>query len=398
MATALWPRAALALVAWLSVLGCSSSPSGHGAAPGTDAGDGGIDEFILARMQEAHVPGLAAAVVASGTVQWVKGYGLADISTGREVGAETLFMLASVSKTVTGTAVMQLVERGQIGLDDDIDDRLPFPVRNPACPEAPITYRMLLSHTSSIRDGASMGNLPVTVGKNSPIKLADFARGYFTPGGAYWGKDNFASAAPGTSSSYCNAAVTLAGYLVEIISGENLQQYSQTNIFAPLGMTESSWFLDGLDLDHVAMPYEVDKGTFTAQGQYTFPDYPDGQLRTSASQLARFLLMFMSFGELDGTRVLEQSTVEQMRTIQYPWLDPGQGLIWYFDTEPDGESVLGHSGAYLGVSTDMYFDPSSNAGYLVLTNGGTYYDEDTGSAVDALEAIGQRLLEDAKSR
>ena len=380
--------------------GADVDASDTGAETAVDATttDSDIDDFIVAQMQIAHVPGLGAAVVAGGQVQWVRGYGLAEIATGRQVDPDTLFMLASVSKTVTGTAVMQLMERGQITLDDDIDDRLPFPVRNPNHPTIPITYRMLLSHTSSIRDGASMDSLGVTVGQDAPVTLADWAQGYFTPGGTYWGTDNFAAKAPGTSSSYCNAAVSLAGYLVEIISAGNLQQYSQPNIFAPLGMTESSWFVDGLDLDHVAMPYEFAKGQFTAQGQYTFPDYPDGQLRTSAAQLARFLLMFMNFGQLDGARVLQQSTVEEMRRIQYPSLDPDQGLIWYFETGLNGERVLGHSGAYLGVSTDMYFEPTSNAGYVVLANGGTYFDANTGKAVDAFEAIGERLLQDAMSR
>ena len=123
-----------------------------------DASPVGLDAFIRAKMKVAHVPGLAACVVSGGEVVWAKGFGWADIGARRRVTADTGFMLASISKTLIATAVMQQVEAGNLSLDADVDTYLPFSVRNPRHPGDPITLQQLLTHTSSIRDRAAVWN------------------------------------------------------------------------------------------------------------------------------------------------------------------------------------------------------------------------------------------------
>ena len=287
-----------------------------------------LSRFVAGQMRIAHVPGLAAALVRDGDVAWSAGFGWASIAHEVAVTPETVFMLASVSKTLTATALMQVKEEGLLGLDDDVNGLLPFPVRNPSRLDAPITPRMLLTHTASIRDTWSVLGSVYTHG-DSPIPLGDFLRQYLTPGGTYYRTSNFADEDPGTAYAYCNTA--LAGYLVESTIGVPFDRRSRQRIFEPLGMRETSWHLAGLPAHDVATPYAYvpSTGGYRPYGQYGYPDYPDGQLRTSAAQLARFLSAFVDYGRFRGTRILEHDTAAEMRRDQVPAIVRGQGLIWY---------------------------------------------------------------------
>jgi CubicO group peptidase (beta-lactamase class C family) len=366
------------------------------AQPGADAGtvpDGGtsseLDSYVLARMQTARIPGLAAVAVKTDHAVFSGAWGEADLSVHRPATTDTLFMLGSISKTVTAVALMQLYELARFKLDDPIDPVLGYPARNPKFPDIPITYRMLLSHTSSIEDGVHSFDYYV-MDMDSPISLQALYDGYLKPGGGYYDASNWNSTnAPGTHYSYSNLGLSLAGLLVEKISGTSLQDYCQQHIFAPLAMNESSFLLKGLDRTHIAMPYSVDaSGTYMPAGYYCYPDYPDGQLRTSASQLARFLMAFIQFGQAGGVQILTKATVEEMRK-QQPASD--EGLQWEFETI-GGKQLMGHGGSDLGVSTMMLFDPTTGAGFVVLTNGNVYGNGDP-AQIQALDEIYAKMLE-----
>src|SRR2546423_10741093 len=208
-------------------------------------------------MQTARIPGLAAVAVKGDQTLLSRAWGDADVSAHRPVTTDTLFMLASVSKTVTAVALMQLWELGRFKLDDSIDAVLGYAARNPKFPDAAITYRMLLSHTSSIEDGVHSFDYYV-MDMDSPISLSTLYEGYLKPGGAYYDASNWnATNAPGTHYSYSNLGLSLAGLLVEKLSGMSLQDYCRQHIFAPLAMNETSYFLKDLDRTHIAMPYSV---------------------------------------------------------------------------------------------------------------------------------------------
>jgi CubicO group peptidase (beta-lactamase class C family) len=393
-------------VAVALLLGC-----GAGAAPkvppaGTDAGGGANvapppvepssradaralpvdDSFFVTRMATAHVPGAAVAIVKNGNVVWSKGYGYAVIEQKQPASPDTLFMIASISKTFVGVALMQLIERspsGLVMLDQDINGALPFAVRNPAHPTIPITYRMLLTHTSSLDDGPIYQELQYSQG-DYPTPLGSFLSSYVEDA------QNWSTAAPGTEFSYSNAAASIAGLLVERLSGASLQQYSSAAIFAPLGMTESSWFLAPLDPSHIAMPYEFNGSAYVPQGQYGYPDYPSGQLRTSANQLARFLGAIMEGGIVGATRILSGASMAEMLRVQLSAPNDDQGLVFYTSTS-GSTPVIGHSGIDFGVSTDMWFDPSTSAGYVLLTNGSTYQDG-SDPEIQAFDEMNAELL------
>jgi CubicO group peptidase (beta-lactamase class C family) len=263
---------------------------------------------------------------------------------------------------------MQLWESGAFELDDDINDYMPIQIVNPNHPASPITFRMLLSHTSSLNDNWTVMYSTYVQG-DTPIPLDQYVEDYFLPGGFYYNAGaNFNTWAPGTRWDYCNHGFVLIGYLVQVISGVPFDQYCRDSIFAPLGMDETSWFLAGLDTGNVAMPYHYSGGTYTPLGQFGYADYPAGTLRSSTLQLARHLICYLQYGVVDGTTILDSSTVDLIRTIQYPDLYPSQGLTW-FHTNMGGRWIWEHGGGDQGVSTRIAFCPDENSGVVVLTNG-----------------------------
>jgi CubicO group peptidase (beta-lactamase class C family) len=158
-----------------------------------------VDSFILSTMDTYHIQGVAAAVAKDGRIVWTGSYGYAIIDQDVRVADTTLFMLASISKTFTGAALLQLWEAGLFDLDDDINDYLPFAVFNPNHPDSVITFRMLLTHTSSLRDNWNV-MYAVYVYGDSPIPLGEYVEQYFTPGGEYYSASaNFYTWAPGVS-------------------------------------------------------------------------------------------------------------------------------------------------------------------------------------------------------
>ncbi len=373
-----------------------SCPATGGAPTPQDTCDSWklLDLLVQGQMDASGIPAVAVAIVRNGEPWYASAWGRRHVGPSRPALADTPFMLASISKTITATAVLQLVEDGVFGLDDDIDDILDFAVDNPRVPgDEVITVRHLLTHTSGlIDDEAVWGGYPGEAGSlyvlgDSPISLRDFMVGYFTPGGAWYDASrNFAPDPPGSAYEYSNLATALLGYLVEAATGTPLDDHSDTRIFAPLSMSDTGWHLADFAANDVAMPYESFGGDFYEWGLYGYPDYPDGQLRASVADLARFLAAWASGGLLDGMRILDAATVAEALTIQFPAVDATQGLSWYTDTI-GGRAVIGHNGGDYGVTTDMFFDPATGHGVIVLLN-----TDDTGARVRAMQRIEEMLF------
>lgn len=344
--------------------------------PSATAGTAELQRFIRDKMRQAHTPGLSVAVVRGGKIVWAAGAGWANRERGVRVTPETVFMLASVSKTVTCAGIMALVEDGVIDLDADINEYLPFEVHVPAAPKARVTMRMLLTHTSALRDRYNVWGSPYSKKTlyfhgDSPISLGDFVKSYFVPGGSrYIEGENFYNRRPGEDYSYSNLAVALAGYVAEAASGTDFNALCKRRILHPLGMTDSGFRRADITTPNLAMPYHIDRETrrFVPYFQYGYPDYPDGALRTSAVHLAKWLGAFINFGKFRDVRVLERRTVEEIRRGQIPRIVPWQqGLVWYAVTT--GKYVrMGHTGGDFGMSSRMFFRLDRKVGVVSLTN------------------------------
>jgi CubicO group peptidase (beta-lactamase class C family) len=335
-----------------------------------------LERFVRRQMREAVTPGIAVATVRGDEVVSTFEAGWADIENSIHVDVDTVFMLASVSKTVTCAGVMTLVEDGRLDLDTNVNDYLPFDVEIPAAPGVAVTTRMLLTHTSAIRDRNTVWGRPnsdptLYFRGDSPIALSDFLRSYLVPGESEYRKDaNFYDRRPGKAYTYSNIAVALAGYVAEVVARQDFDELCKERILLPLGMDQSGFRLADITTPNLATPYRLDKdtGAFEPFFQYGYPDYPDGALRTSAAHLARWLAAFMAFGALDGVRVLESNTVREIRRNQLRdmvWWH--QGLIWY-GASPNGYFRMGHTGGDFGVSTRMFFRPDTQVGVVSLTN------------------------------
>jgi CubicO group peptidase (beta-lactamase class C family) len=338
-------------------------------ARGLEAASATLGRDVQDLMAAGRLPGLATAIVRDGDVAWSQGWGWANIDARVPVTDDTLFMLASVSKTVVATAVLQAVEDGLLDFDADVNEVLSFSVRNRVHPDRPITLRQLLTHTSGIRDNWTL-LVESYVAGDATMELGTFLRRYLAPNGADAAANNYYAFGPGKSYRYCNMGVSLAAYLVEAASGIGFDTWCENRIFASLGMDRAGWHLAGLPRSDIALPYRWASGQdgYVSYGHYGYPDYPDGALRTTAPQLARHLAMVMNDGSWNGRRLLDADTVREMRRNQVPSLEAGQGLIWYRIWRR-GRTLIGHDGGDDGVATVCFFDPHANVGVVALTNG-----------------------------
>jgi CubicO group peptidase (beta-lactamase class C family) len=335
-----------------------------------------LERLVRQQRRRAMTPGIAVAVVRGDEIVASAASGWADRENGVRVRPDTVFMLASVAKTVTCAGIMTLVEDGLLDLDANVNDYLPFEVHIPAAPNAAVTMRMLLVHTSAIRDrykvwGTPYSNPTLYFHGDSPIALGDFERSYLVSGETRYREDaNFYERRPGKAYSYSNIAVALAGYVAEVVAGLDFNELCNERILTPLGMDQSGFRLADITTTNLAMPYRLDRdtGRFKPYFQYGYPDYPDGALRTSAVHLARFLAAFMNHGAIGDVRILERSTVREIRRNQIPDIASWhQGLIWY-GASPHGYFRMGHTGGDYGAATRLFFRPDKQVGVISLAN------------------------------
>jgi CubicO group peptidase (beta-lactamase class C family) len=186
-----------------------------------------LDALIPSQLQNRNIAGAVVSVVKDGQVLFQKGYGYADFEAKKPVLADqTLFRPGSISKLFTATAVMQLVEQGKLDLDRDVNDYLDFTIPK-AYPE-PVTLRQLLTHTAGFED--TLKNL--FVGKESDMKPLRTYLVNQMPQRIF---------PPGKVVSYSNYGFTLAGYIVERVSGEKSERYIDNHILQLLRMTNSTF-------------------------------------------------------------------------------------------------------------------------------------------------------------
>ncbi len=321
--------------------------------------------FIEEQRASTNIPGLAVAVTRPGEVVWTAAFGMANLETGLAVSVDTPFMLASVSKTVTAVAVMRAELDNHLRLDEHINLHLPFTVDNPRTDGEVIKLSHLVSHTSGIRDNWSQ--MPYTDG-DSTYSLGTYLDGYLVEGGDWYNPtENFYNYMPGTTNNYGNIATALAGYVVESATGTAFDDYCQELIFDELNMNHTGWHLDDFDPAILAMPYEYTNGQHEAVGHYGYPDYPDGQLRSSVSDMARFVAAISNQGQLEQAAILSPESTASMLAPPYPDVDSSQFVFWYQSTMA-GRTVIGHGGSDQGVATEIAFSPESGIGVIFMIN------------------------------
>jgi CubicO group peptidase (beta-lactamase class C family) len=335
------------------------------------AADDGLATFVADGLAATGTPGLGVAVVRGGRTVFTAGYGMADLARRVAVTPDTPFHVASVSKVVTGLGMMLLMQRGLFRLDDPVAPHLDFPLAHPRFPDAPITFRHLLTHTAGIADTQYERTAAFTVQGDPTLPLDAFVRGYLAPGGAWYDANAcFGNAAPGTAWAYSNVGIALLGYLAQRL-GAPLDALTRQELFGPLGMRATGWRL--ADVAAPAQPYGSENGKPVLLPPTGYPDWPAGMLRSSARDFARLLALCTGRGTVDGRSYLSAATLDAMFVPQAGQIPsslpqpPRQGLIWVLSNR-DGIRQAVHGGSDPGAAAMAALDLDNGVGALAFAN------------------------------
>lgn len=334
-----------------------------------------VDSFISMQMKNSGLAGLAAAIIVNKKLQWIKGFGYADVANKKLFTPGTIMNIGSITKTFTGVCLLQLAEKKLLSLDEDINNYLPFSVVNPYFPFEKITLRNIATHSSGIADRHPFyGDSVYNFNGASAMPLGKFLRNYFVAGGLYYTDSNFYNAKPGKYWEYSNIAAALAGYIVEVQSGKKLNEYCRENIFKPLGMKQSGWFLSEIDTARHARLYQYKEDSLVTIPWYEITTYPDGGLRTSVEELSKFFIALLNDGVVDKNRILKKESVNAMQQFQFSadnkpdnldLLKKNECLFWR--TKYSGK-LIGHGGSDPGIKTEMLTNLSKDVAVILFTN------------------------------
>jgi serine beta-lactamase-like protein LACTB, mitochondrial len=313
-----------------------------------------IEAAVGKFMASTHVPGLSVAVVENGEYEWASGFGLADAENNSPTNEHTLFRLASISKSLTATAAMQLWERGQLDLDAPVQKYCPsFPQT-----QASMSTRQVMGHLAGIRHYKTQSQDDPEVGNtkhfDNPIQA-----------GLDFFKSDPLVSDPGKQFHYSTQGYTLVGCVIEGASGAKYVDWMRQNVFVPAGMEHTQ-----VDDRFAIIPYRTRFYEKTSSGAVQNADFldssykiPGGGWLSSAEDMAHFEVAILN------DKLIKRATRDLMWTPLKPsdGSKDGYGLGWG-SAEQDGVAFVAHTGGQQGTSTAFLLAPSQRDGVVVLTN------------------------------
>lgn len=391
-------NACLPLLALLLLVGCvplEAIPEPQAAT--SSSGDSGItvpsatsfDEAMTAKieavlmdtMQEYQVPGCALGVAQDGQIVYSQGFGVSEIDTDKSITVQSVFHLASVSKTVTATGIMQLVSEGKIDLDAPVIDYLPyFSLENE--PADNITVRQLLSHTAGFPDVEDW--------------MADFASSDSDEEAlerqvrSMSGRERLF--APGEDWSYSSAGFNVLGDIIAKVSGQNYEEYVQEHVFTPLGMTLTTSLVNEVDQELLVSPHTKDDEEQIGVNDvypYSRMHGPSNNLYSNVEEMLHYAMMHLNRGELDGVRILPESAYDDMWSIASDQRDYALG--WWI-SEHGSHRVVNHGGLDFGFNAYLGLIPEESIGLLLACNYAEFGEEFVFPATLAGRSIVDALL------
>jgi CubicO group peptidase (beta-lactamase class C family) len=334
-----------------------------------------LEAFVRTQMQAYKIPGMAVAVVRNGEVEYINGFGVAN-PNGDPVTPDTPFLLASVSKSFTALAIMQLVEDGKISLDNPVQKYLPwFDVKGEGASEITVAHLVYQTSGFSEYDGSQMNLRPNNAGElETAIRDLDTTSLLFQPGGGW---------------EYSNINYSLLGFLIQEVSGQRYESYIEKNIFTPLGMTNSHTSLESARTNNAARGYTFYFGTplaLDANMPYTTAILPTAGLWSSAADMSRYMIAHLDeeaeiLISAEGMKQLHTPGAEIELGYNYAmgWfhapnvLDPEflQTLNTDLDLTDDLQ-VLWHEGDGPGYKAVALMLPEQEYGVVLLMNTNDY--------------------------
>ncbi|WP_426000389.1 serine hydrolase domain-containing protein [Caulobacter sp. DWR1-3-2b1] len=335
----------------------ASAPGAAGGRPLTAPDlEAWLDGYMPYALQRGDVAGAVIVVVKDGQVLLQKGYGYADVAKRKPVDpAATLFRPGSTSKLFTWTAVMQQVEQGKINLDADINTYLDFRIE-PGPGGKPITMRDVMTHTAGFEEAVK--DLITTDIKKLPPLGAVVKR--WTPSRIY---------AAGSTPAYSNYATALAGYVVERTSGIPFDDYVERNLFAPLGMTNSSFRgrLPPALAANMSLGYELGSGK--PKPYELIGMAPAGSLASTGSDMARFMIAHLQQGAYGDKRILRAETAQMMHSTGRTSLPPlNRMALGFYETNINGRRVISHGGDTQWFHSNLHLFLDDGVGIFISLN------------------------------
>jgi CubicO group peptidase (beta-lactamase class C family) len=312
-----------------------------------------VDSFMTARMAADRIPGAGFIFVQNGRVIFSRGYGVANVATQRRVSPDsTIWRVGSISKVFTATAVMQLLDRGKVNLDAPVEQyvhRVAIPHTYPE----PITVRQLLTHTAGFDE--------IRPGTQAPTREEVLPLDRFL-------SDHLVRVRPpGRTIAYSTYGMTLAGEMIEEVSGLPIETYFQRNIWEPLGMTRASIAFPSALQDDIAVGYEMEGDSLIAQPWEWYHTTPASSVNATIDDMGRFMLAHLESAGDKRARILSDAALGEMHRQQitmHPSI-PGYAIGFYEDYVGDLH-ILEHGGNMAGFSAMMVLIPTENAGFFVV--------------------------------
>ncbi len=375
-------------LAFLSlVLGCAGTQYSTPSTTSTTSTTAALDSTLTALFALDLAPGMSIAVVRDTQVIYAKGFGWADVEAQRPVTPETIFYIASTTKSFTGLAAVLLDEQGRLDLDAPLSRYLPAAkLQAPLSPDS-ITLRSLLSHTHGIDNDGPIVFRTAFSGEHTNDRLVALLPSH-------------PAAKTGRDYVYGNIGYNIAALAMDATTGASWRDVLQRTIFQPLGMTSTSAYVSRMPRERLAQPYRREPTGF-ARAPYSKGDanmQAAGGLVSSAVDMARWLEAHINGGVVDGRRVFPASAIAETHRRQATVRANARGLLlngygfgWQIGTLGT-DTVLTHGGGFLGFSTSMSFMPQRRIGVIVMTN-----ENGTGSALAELaaRAVYSRLINGA---
>lgn len=295
-----------------------------------------IEDFVAEWMTENKVPGMSIAVVEGDEKKYEKGFGAKNLENNIPATPRTLYGMASVTKSFTALAIMMLVERGDIEIDDDITEYVPVDW------DKQVKIHNLLTHSSGMPSlGVSEALIDRLIDMDERgLPLADLDDFYTHLNGA---KGEMADE-PGEEFFYFNSGYALLGQIIEEVSGKSYPQFIEDEIFEPLEMERSRFDYDEDEEDMMTPYFMGEDGPEETSYPLREIGHPGGGLLSSADELANYLIMNMNKGEFDGKQLVDPELLEKMHTAHIKRETSDYGYGWMVK-ELDGEKFIGHSGS-----------------------------------------------------
>ncbi len=318
---------------------------------------GFFDPLIQDRLARERIPGASVAVVRNGEVLFARGYGFASLEEKRPVVADrTIFRVGSVAELFAATAVMQLVERGKIRLDDDVNGYL-HSFRIPDSYPKPVTIANLLTHTGGFEEdlagtGARRADEVLPLERYLALRM---------PPRVF---------PPGDLICYSNQGYALLGCVVESVSGMPFDRYVEQNIFQPLGMSRSAYALPSRLLPDLASGYEMQRGSYHEAPWVYLNISPAAGVSATVTDIAHFMAAQLEGGIYRGSRILAETTVRDMQSRHFTNHEGLPGLTWgFFESFYFNRRCLYQAGGIRGFSSLLCLIPDQKVGVFVTNNG-----------------------------